>query len=66
MDYDKFEGPDGAELRISKDQIYRTCTECGGDCYPDPTPAGGLGMRIAFVCPEHGVQTIVDPFEDNR
>jgi hypothetical protein len=26
----------------------------------------GLGARIAFVCPEHGVHSVVDLFEDKR
>lgn len=41
---------------------YRTCSTCGGDCVPDPTGADGLGVRIVWVCPAHGVHSIVDPF----
>lgn len=48
------------------DESYRTCSVCGGDCEPDPMAEDGLGVRIAFVCPQHGVQTLVDPFEDLR
>lgn len=67
MDYDKFDGPDGVEVRVPTDDSYRTCSECGGDCYPDPSAgADGIGVRIAFVCPEHGVHSVVDPFEDKR
>lgn len=49
-----------------EDASYRTCTECGGDCEPEPTAIDGLGVRIVFVCPEHGAQNIVDPFADKR
>lgn len=67
MDYDKFDGPDGVEVRVPTDDTYRTCSECGGDCYPDPCiTVEGQGARIAFVCSEHGVQSVVDPFEDKR
>lgn len=67
MDYDRINGPDGLDIRIPKDEGYRTCAECGGDCVPDPSvTVEGLGIRIAFVCPEHGVQSLVDPFEDLR
>lgn len=49
------------------DESYRTCTECGVDCPPEPFDAGdGRGIRIAFSCPTHGVHTIVDPFEELR
>lgn len=48
------------------DESYRTCSVCGGDCEPDPTAVDGLGVRIAFICPKHGVQSIVDPFADMR
>lgn len=66
MDYDRIEGPDGMEIRIAKGKDYRTCTECGGECYPDSAGADGIGARIAWICPEHGVHSIVDPFEDKR
>ena len=46
---------------------YRICTECGGDCEPDLSiSVDSQGARIVFVCPNHGVQSIVDPFEDQR
>lgn len=66
MDYDKFETGDGVEVRIPKTLDYRTCSECGGDCTPEPSPDDGLGVRVLFVCPEHGAQSIVDPFDDKR
>jgi len=67
MDYERVDGPDGLEVRVPTSYDYRTCSDCGGDCEPDPSVgADGLGVRIAFVCPEHGVQSLVDPFEDLR
>lgn len=57
-------GDDG--IIAPTDQSYRTCSECGRDCMPEPTPIEGHGMRIAFVCPEHGVHSVVDPFEGKR
>lgn len=67
MDYDKLDGPGGAEVRVPTDEGYRTCSECGGDCYPDTSAgADGIGVRIAFVCAEHGVHSVVDPFKDKR
>lgn len=50
----------------SSDESYRTCSVCGGDCEPDPMAEDGLGVRIAFICPQHGVQSMVDPFADMR
>lgn len=66
MEYDPVDGPDGLEIRVPRDEGYRTCAECGGDCMPDPSAVDGLGVRIAWVCPNHGVHSIVDPFEDLR
>lgn len=49
------------------DEGYRTCAECGRDCDPDPSAgADGIGARIAWVCPVHGVHSVTDPFEDLR
>lgn len=47
------------------DEGYRTCPECGRDCEPVPM-AADEGMRISFICPLHGVHTVVDPFEGMR
>jgi hypothetical protein len=66
MDYDKFETGDGVEVRMLKSPDYRTRSECGRDCNPEPSPDDGLGVRVLFVCPEHGAQSIVDPFQDRR
>ena len=67
MEYDEVPGPDGLSIRMPTSDDYRTCSECGGDCYPDPSAgADGLGVRIAFVCPTHGVHSVIDPFEEDR
>lgn len=44
------------------DEQYRTCPECRRDCEPVPFEAD-KGMRISFICPLHGVHTVIDPFE---
>jgi len=54
------------EVGPTPDEVYRTCAECGRDCEPVPFPVEGLGMRISFVCPLHGVHSVVDPFEGRR
>lgn len=57
-------GPEGASY--DADESYRTCSECGGDCEPEPSGADGHGVRIMWVCPQHGVHSIVDPFAHLR
>ena len=57
-------GADGASW--DPDESYRTCSVCGGDCEPEPTGADDLGVRILWVCPDHGVHSVVDPFEKLR
>lgn len=67
MEYHELDGPGGVPVRVPVDDSYRTCSECGGDCYPDPSiSVDGQGACIAFVCAEHGVQSVVDPFEGQR
>lgn len=66
MDYERVEGPDGLEIRVPRDDGYRTCAVCGGDCEPEPMVTEQHGVRIAFTCPEHGPQGVVDPFDDIR
>lgn len=67
MDYYELGDLDGVPIRTPKNQGCRTCSECGGDCYPEPSAgADGLGVRIAFICPEHGVHSVVDLFEEER
>jgi len=41
---------------------YRTYSQCGADCSPEPFETD-QGMRISLVCSEHGVHTVIDPFE---
>lgn len=67
MDYDDVGSLDVAQIRVPRDESYRTCAECGSDCYPDTSAgADGLGVRIAFVCPEHGVHSEGSPTEEDR
>lgn len=66
MDFDHVEGPDGTNIRLPRDERYRTCSVCGGDCDPEPSVIEGFGARIMFSCPEHGAQSLVDPFSDLR
>lgn len=51
---------------VPGDESYRTCSECGGDCEPDPTISEYAGSRITFVNREHGAQSVVDPFQNVR
>lgn len=30
------------KIRVQRDEGYRTCAECGGDCRPEPSEADGL------------------------
>lgn len=67
MENEQSDDTDNLSFGPPMDESYRTCAECGGDCYPDPSPsADGIGVRIAYICPEHGVHSIVDPFKDKR
>lgn len=66
MDAEHIEGPDGLRISLPRDDEYRTCSVCGGDCEPEPTVVEGFGVRVAFVCPEHGAHSMVDPFSDLR
>lgn len=63
MEYDAVDGPDGIEIRVAHGDDYRTCGVCGGDCEPEPVMSDEFGARIAFTCPKHGIQSLVDPFE---
>lgn len=69
--------PPDLEIRVREDDGYRTCSKpvelsgggtapCGRDCEPEDTGADGIGARLAFVCPEHGLHSVVDPFEHLR
>ena len=47
------------------EENYRTCPECGSDCKPELFETDS-GIRIAFTCAEHGVHSVVDPFEGSQ
>lgn len=57
---------DDSEGYTPQDESHRTCSICGGDCEPEPSAIEGLGARFIFTCPQHGVQSIWDPFSDLR
>lgn len=61
---DAGDDPFSAEDAVGRQQ-YRVCSQCGRDCEPEPVPTDA-GMRIAFICPVHGVHTVVDPFDGQR
>lgn len=48
------------------DDQYRTCPECRRDCEPVPFTTDDGHVRVSFICPVHGVHTVIDPFEDVR
>lgn len=67
MDFESAGELDGVPVRVPRNETYRTCATCGGDCEPDTgLSANSTGVRIAWVCHEHGVHSIVDPFSDLR
>lgn len=43
---------------------YRTCAEFGQDASPELFEADDGHLRVGFVCAEHGVHSVVSPFED--
>lgn len=49
-----------------EDESYRTCSVCGSDCFPEHCDVEGEGVRFVWVCPEHGVHSITDPFAHLR
>ena len=49
-------------LLLPEDDSYRTCSECGADAEPQPFTAEGH-ISIAFVCRQHGVRTVISPFD---
>lgn len=57
---------DGVPICVPKTRDYRTCSVCGSDCELDVSfSSDEHGARIAFVCPERGVQ-LVGPFQGHR
>lgn len=67
MEYEEIDALDGVTIRAARNDAHRTCAQCGADCEPDVSlGTDDSGVRIAFVCPTHGVNAFVDPFEDER
>ncbi len=67
MDYDGVDLPDDLEIRVwYPESGYRTCPVCGGDCEPETGGTNEHGIRIMFVCSEHGVHSMIAPFGDRR
>ena len=61
--------PEGLVIQVGDgtgNEQYRTCQECGRDCVPEHAGSDDMGARIAFVCPEHRLHSVVDPFEHLR
>jgi hypothetical protein len=52
-------------FELDPGEQHRTCSQCGADCPPEPFETSDE-LRIAFVCPEHGVHAVIDPFEGDR
>ena len=62
MDYYELDGLDFVSIRLHTSGDHSTCAEYGGSCESDPSIiVEEQGARVAFVCPEHRVQRIVDP-----
>ena len=57
----KQRGLGGQVFEPDTEAEYRTYPQCGADCSLEPFEMDE-GMRISFVCPEHGVHTVIDPF----
>lgn len=56
----------GRDQKAPVNPNYLNCSSCGGECVPHIVDAGGLGVRFAFTCDVHGVQSVLDPFADTR
>lgn len=66
MSTDEIDWLGGQDGKAPVDPGYRNCSSCGGECVPQALDAEGLGVRFAFACGEHGVQSVIDPFADSR
>lgn len=55
-----------ARIAEKRERRYRTCFQCGRECAPELNWADDLGIRIVYVCPQHGVHSVIDPFENKR
>ena len=51
---------------LELDDAERTCPECGADCEVELAAEDGHGVRATLVCPEHGPQKAIDPFDHLR
>lgn len=50
----------------ASDEQYRICVLCGADCIPEPTETKGYSIRIIFVCPNCGPNSVVEPFKNSQ
>lgn len=67
MDYEEIGEVADAPVRVPTSDDYRTCSVCGDNCEPNPDfSSDDAGVRIAFICPHHGIQSLMDPFESMR
>lgn len=55
-----------ASIAEKRARRYRTCAQCGGDCAPELNWADDFGVRVMYVCPQHGVHSVIDPHEHRR
>lgn len=53
------------DMEVASDESYRTCSQCGSDCDPDPFVTDE-GIQIAFICATCGIDSVVDPFRTAR
>lgn len=44
-EYDHFDGPEGLDIRVPRDDVYRTCSVCGGDPLPGRAPNRDVAGR---------------------
>lgn len=65
MAYEHIAGPDVFDIRVPRVQAHRV-RRLRNDCAPESVGADGMGLRIVFVCPDHGLQSTFDPFEGHR
>lgn len=53
-------------MDLDPDSAAVTCGACGAECEPEPVASEGLGVRFLLVCPVHGPQETIDPFDHLR
>ena len=66
MEFDGMEIPADIEVTVWGSNEHRRCNVCRAECAPEPSGADGYGVRIIYVCRDHGLQSVVDPFEHLR